>query len=148
MDGIQCLVLVSFVSLESFFRFLARDSHRPSWEGFHEVGRVGIVDHSHGAKRVIESSNEALHLSCTLRHGAKVEDLGDIGERVRLAAKLSELLEAGLNHVGALLVSLAVIRGGDVIIGIGVDVAIEEEDRSTSSEGTLEYMRVLHTEPG
>ena len=68
--------------------------------------------------------------------------------RILLVAKHSKKLKTCLDIIRAVGIGFSVVFSGDIIVRIGVDVSLEEKDRSTSSKGTLEPLWVLHSQPG
>ena len=142
------MISITFVGFVGSSGLLACNGNRPSWEGLNKASRVGIVDHGHGAKRVIEGTNEAFDLNRTAGSRTEIEDLRHICVSIGLRAEISKLFEAGLDHVGALSISLTEIVSCNIIVSIRANVALEEKNGGASCKGTLEDMRVLHTEPG
>ena len=146
-DGVQSLVGISFMSFEGSLLLLTGVVDGPSGKGLNEVSWVRIVDHSHSAKGISEGINETLDLNGTSGDGTETEDIADVLVGARLLSKRLKLLEAGLDVDRALGISLGEIASGDVIVSVGGNISVKEEDRGTGGQSTLEDVRVLHSEP-
>jgi len=47
----------------------------------------------------------------------------------------------------AVFIGLSEVISGDIVVSIGADNTIEENDGSTGSKSTLEPLRILHSKP-
>jgi len=147
-NSVKSLVGITLCTLISCLGLAASVIDRPGGKRLNKVGWVRVVNHSHGAKRAVKSADKALNLSSSTGNLTEVKDVTDSLIVGRLVSQVSKLIETSLDHDRALLISLAVVIGGDVVIGVGRDIAIEKQDRGTGSQSTLEHVRVLHAEPG
>ena len=75
----------------------ARVGDGPGGEGFDKIGRVRVVDHSHRAKRAIESSNQILDFPSTCWNFAQIKNLGDVCIGLSLRSQAVKKIETLLD---------------------------------------------------
>lgn len=71
----------------------------------------------------------------------------NFGEVAGILNQVCQLTESLLNSDGTSIISLSILLGGNVVPGIGINIALKGQNRCGSSIGSLEPLWILNPEP-
>jgi len=135
------------VLLNLLFSYTTGVSDGPRREGVEEVGRIGVVNHDHGADVAVQDVAQVINIVSGFGDLAQLEDVSDVLVVGGVFCHRVKHDESVFDGGGAAGIVAFVDGGGNSVVGVRVDVAIEEQNGGTGGERTLEPLRVLETKP-